>query len=85
MWLECVRCGEITEESENPENNRCTGCARRGPFGLFQFAPEELIDEAVHAISLEYDFYLNRCDRIGMWLCEQRFYALMKVSEGWNV
>jgi predicted nucleic acid-binding Zn-ribbon protein len=84
LQLECARCGEIQEAGEKSENVRCTGCGHSGPFRVFQFAPEKLIDEAVHAISQDYDFYLNCGDRIGMTLCEERFYALMNVSEGWN-
>lgn len=84
LQLECTRCGEIQEAGEKGEDVRCPGCGRRGPFTLFQFAPEKLIDEAVHAISQDYDFYLNRGDKIGITLCEERFFALMTVSEGWS-
>ena len=84
LQLLCERCGETQELSheEIPEGARCPICCHRGPFSVFQFAPEKLIDEAVRAISQDYDFYLERGDRIGMNLCEERFFALMCVSEG---
>lgn len=81
LQLLCERCGEIQEFCEKPF---CPFCGRRGPFTVFQFAPEKRIDEAVKAISQDYDFYLERGDRIGMSLCEERFFALMCVSEGWS-
>jgi hypothetical protein len=79
--MKCERCDEVQEATEK---SFCPLCGRRGPFSLFQFAPEKLIDEAVRAINQDYDFYLERGDRIGMTLCEERFFALMCVSEGWS-
>lgn len=81
LQLLCERCGDIQEFRENAF---CQLCGHRGPFSVFRFAPEKSIDEAVKAISQDYDFYLERGDRIGMGLCEERFFALMFVSEGWS-